>query len=191
MICNNVLEKEEIMDSISEIAVLNIALAINLFLGSDEIIEELAKYKHMIDKIIVLRTKLEEGFKVSIFCELVKRFKLEEEINKVVADIESMLIEFKLLDEEVNNLSFDTFEEIEASVSNAVEKFEEKKLLIKEEIDKKIKMIFQLLVEIGAEQSDIDRAFEKVEFEDNPFDYIQNLFAQILDEVLVRISEED
>ena len=191
MICDNVLEKEEIMDSISEIAVLNIALAINLFLGSDEIIEELAKYKHMIDKIIVLRTKLEEGFKVSIFCELVKRFKLEEEINKVVADIESMLIEFKLLDEEVNNLSFDTFEEIEASVSNAVEKFEEKKLLIKEEIDKKIKMIFQLLVEIGAEQSDIDRAFEKVEFEDNPFDYIQNLFAQILDEVLVRISEED
>lgn len=191
MICDNALDIGDIRNGILELAGLNVALTIDMYFGSSTAIEELAKYKFMIDKYISLKEKLQENFKTALLCELFTRYKYDEELETVVVEIEKILTAFGELDQKVTNVNYSTFEDLESSIDVIVENFETEKNKIKVKVDEKLKDVFSILVELGASQQEIDQAFKDIEFNANPLEYMQDVFMQLLDITLTRLEDEN
>lgn len=126
-----------------------------------------------------------------IICQVLSNYDIDEEIGYVADTIQEMFDKFNQFDDAIASIDADGFnslEEIQDAVEPLLESFISEKDSIKELIDEQLKKLFSPLTELGASQSDIDSAFEEVEFSDSPTEYITEIFFTITDSTLQNIS---
>lgn len=132
-------------------------------------------YQKLIDKMRQLTLK-------SIICKILSEYKLDDYVEKANNYIEDYFDEFKKFEDTINELENRDFQSLD-DVENALSPYFDDFLIKKDDIEKylndALKVVFEPLVKIGARQEDIDKALEDVEFNDNPVQYIEDVFYKI------------
>lgn len=140
--------------------------------------------EEFLDKLTTISLK-------GLICTVLANYDIDEEIDKVTDEIETLFSEFNSFDDQIASINGDGFSslsEIENAVYPIFENFISSKEDLERAMDEKLKEMFKPLTELGASELQIEEAFKEVQFEDNPANYIMDIFLTIADKTIQDIG---
>ncbi len=152
-----------------------------------EPLQAIGLVREIMQDIEDFKLKLEEISFKTLICMILDNIDVEDYTNEVEVFVNQIFDELDILDEKVSNLSGD-FETIRNDVDILVNIFFDIKTNLERYIDDKLKELFAPLIELGANEEDIENALEDVVLSDSPSQYIIDVFNQIVTNTLLRLD---
>lgn len=152
-----------------------------------EVLQAIALARELNDDIQDFLDKLKAISLKGIICEVLSNYDIDEQISMVTDKIDELFSKLTDFDDaiaSINGSDYDSLQDIEDAVKPILDSFISDKEDVKKLIDDQLKKLFEPLTQLGASEDDIDSAFEDVEFNSSPVDYITDIFFKIADKTL-------
>src|SRR5574343_125365 len=151
-------------------------------------IEQLALIKRIKTDFEDFQTVLVEQLTITLICKTLEAYNETDLANEVQAQAEQFFQLFEDFESQIDAIPDSTdFNQLEAAVDGVLNQYEplieEKRQMIRD----KAREMLSLLFYIGVPESDIDAALEEVEFEDDPRQYVIDLFNNLVDKADLRL----
>lgn len=188
MPCEENIDFGELVDDISEFLSLLDSVNQDFVFSQDTIINVMARYREAYQKAELVLEKLSDNITSKIFCSLINRFGLDEQLDSIYEVADHLYEEVDNLNTNIENVANLTYEEIVEEVQRLTQPLINLRGSVIDEVREKTTDMFSILVEAGAKEADIQEAVENAIFENDIKDFIRQVFDNVLDQTIERLN---